>query len=252
MAAASQPLSASESPVCIAHRGASGQEPENTLRAFALALDQGATWLELDVHLVHDNLLVIHDDTVDRTTNGSGLLTDLTLGDLRALDAGRGERIPYLEEVMDLAAGRARLNIELKGPGTAAPTVAVVQEKVAAGRWQPNQVVLSSFDWDALEMVRRLEPAIPVAPLVGKAAGAEVLEVADRLGAEALHVSRWSARAKLVAAAHDRGLQIRVFTLNQDWEFDLMRRLGVDGFFTDFPERALAWGARAPGTAQPV
>jgi glycerophosphoryl diester phosphodiesterase len=233
-------------PVCIAHRGASGHEPENTLRAFARALELGATWLELDVHLVHDRLLAIHDDTLDRTTDGSGPLANFSLAELRALDAGCGERIPFLEEVLELTAGRARLNVELKGPGTAAPTVKLLQDEVAAGRWQPGQFLLSSFDWDALTAVRKLEPSLPVAPLVGKGAGGEILEVAERMEAEAIHISRWSARSRLVGAAHERGLAVRVFPVNQAWEYDLMVRLGIDGIFTDFPERALAWGALAP------
>jgi len=234
-------------PVCIAHRGASGQEPENTLRSFARALEQGATWLELDVHHAHDRLLVIHDDVLERTTDGRGSLARRTLAELRALDAGRGERIPFLEEVLDLAIGRARLNVELKGPGTVAPTVAVLQEAVARGGWQPGQFLLSCFDWDVLAEARRLAPALPGAPLAG--AGAEVLEAAERLGAEAIHVSRWSARARLVEAAHQRGLAVRVFTVNQQWEYELMARIGVDGIFTDFPARVLSWGAAAPTVA---
>jgi glycerophosphoryl diester phosphodiesterase len=233
-------------PVCIAHRGASLQAPENTLLAFTRALDLGVTWLELDVHHVHGRLLVIHDDTLDRTTSGSGPLEGLTLDELRALDAGEGEPIPFLDEVLELARGRARLNVELKGPGTAAPTVRCLQEAVASGQWRLDQFVVSSFDWDQLADARRLEPALPIAPLVGKGAGGEVLETADRLGAEAIHISRWSARARLVASAHQRGLAVRVFTVNREWEYDLMLRLGVDGFFTDDPRRALTWGARAP------
>jgi glycerophosphoryl diester phosphodiesterase len=238
-----------ERPVCIAHRGASGSEPENTLRSFARALELGATWLELDVHLVHDRLLVIHDDTLDRTTDGRGPLTDHPLAALRALDAGGGERIPFLEEVLELARGRARLNVELKGPGTAAPVVTLLQAAIASGNWQPGQLVLSSFDWSALAEARRREPALPVAPLVGKGAGGEVLETAERLEAEAIHISRWSARGRLVDAAHGRGLAVRVFPVNRAWEYELMVRLGVDGIFTDFPDRALAWGALAPAPA---
>ena len=102
-----------------------------------------------------------------------------------------------------------------------------------------------------LAEVRRLEPAIPVAPLVGKGAGSEVLEAAERLEAEAVHISRWSARSRLVAAAHQRGLAVRVYPVKLSWEYDLMVRLGVDGVFTDFPARALAWGAEAPALAGP-
>ena len=246
MAAESGSATDTALPICIAHRGASGQEPENTLRAFARALEQGATWCELDVHCVEGRLVVIHDDTLDRTTDGQGPVSGCTLGDLRALDAGGGQRIPFLDEVLALAEGRARLNIELKGPGTAAPTVALLQDAVAGGGWHPGQFLISSFDWDQLAEARRLEPALPVAPLVGKGAGSAVLEIADCLEADATHVSRWSARAKLVEAAHQRGRAVRVYPVNLQWEYELMVRLGVDGIFTDFPGRALAWGAAAP------
>ncbi len=246
MAADSHSVTDTALPICIAHRGASGQEPENTLRSFARAFEQGATWCELDVYCVEDRLLVFHDDTLDRTTDGHGPIMGCTLGDLRALDAGDGQRIPFLEEVLELAAGRVRLNIELKGPGTAAPTIAMLQDEVAAGRWQPGQLLLSSFDWDMLAEARRLEPAIPVAPLGGKGVGSEIMDVAERLEAEAIHVSRWSARAKLVESAHRHGLAVRVYPINLQWEYELMVRLGVDGIFTDYPGRALAWGAQAP------
>lgn len=232
-------------PVCIAHRGASALEPENTLRAFARALEEGATWLELDVHLVHGRLLVIHDDTLERTTDGRGRLVDHPLAALRALDAGQGQPIPFLEEVLELAAGRARLNVELKGPDAVPAAVTTLQKAVAAGGWRPEQVLLSAFDWPSLARARQLEPAFPVAPLAARGAGNEVLEAAARLGAEAVHVSRWSARGRLVGAANARGLAVRVFTVNRRWEYELMHRLGVDGIFTDHPARALAWGARA-------
>jgi glycerophosphoryl diester phosphodiesterase len=235
-----------DQPICIAHRGASGEEPENTLRAFDRALKQGATWLELDVHEAHGRVLVIHDDTVDRTTGGSGALTALALTKLRGLDAGQGEKIPFLEEVLSLVAGRARLNIELKSGDVLVPTLALLQQAVAGGPWFPDHFLLSSFDWELLGQARDREPAIPLAPLVGKGAGSEVLEAAERLSAEAVHVSRWSARARFVGAAHARGLAVRVYPVNRRWEFDLMVRLGVDGIFTDYPERALGWGALAP------
>lgn len=239
-------VTSTDLPVCIAHRGASGTEPENTLRAFDRALKQGATWLELDLHHVHGRLLVIHDECVDRTTSGEGRLAALSLEDLRSLDAGRGEKIPFLEEVIELIGGRARLNLELKSTDALAPTLELIQAAVASGVWKPERFLLSAVDWDILARARELEPAIPLAPLAGKGAGAEVLEAGERLGAEAVHVSRWSARSRFVGSAHARGLSVRVYPINRQWEFELMVRLNVDGIFTDFPARALTWGARAP------
>jgi glycerophosphoryl diester phosphodiesterase len=228
-------------PVCIAHRGASGVEPENTLRAFACALSLGAAWLELDVQRLGDDLVVLHDDTVDRTTDGNGRLQDFTLARLRSLDAGAGERIPLLQEVLDLVAGRARLHVELKGEGTVAPTVALLMRALASGTWAAGSFVLSSFTWDRLLEVRDLAPELPVAALVSGHVSSEALEIVARMGAEAVHVGKLAARGGIVREAHARGLAVRVFTVNERWEYELMRRIGVDAVFTDHPERVLAW-----------
>jgi glycerophosphoryl diester phosphodiesterase len=232
---------ATQAPVCIAHRGASGLEPENTLRAFARAIEQGATWLELDVQRLGDHLVVLHDDTVDRTTDGTGHLQDFTFAQLRALDAGGGERIPLLQEVLDLVAGRARIQVELKGEGTAAPTIEHLGRALASGNWPADSFVLSSFAWDRLLAARALAPDLPVAPLISGSVTPEALASAVRLGADAIHVGKWAAQAGAVRDAHSRGLMLRVFTVNERWEFELMRRIGVDAVFTDHPARVLAW-----------
>jgi glycerophosphoryl diester phosphodiesterase len=228
-------------PLCIAHRGASGLEPENTLRSFARAVELGATWLELDVQLLGDHLVVLHDDTVDRTTNGTGRLQDFTLARLRTLDAGVGERIPLLQEVLDLVAGRAGIHVELKGEGTTAPTVALLARALASGQWAAGSFVLSSFDWGRLEEARALAPELPIAVLVAGYVGPEALEAALRLGADAVHVGKWATRGGIVRDAHARGLAVRVFTVNERWEYELMRRIGIDAVFTDHPEHVLAW-----------
>jgi len=106
---------------CFGHRGARGHEPENTLRSVRKALELGADGIEVDVYFVDGRLMVIHDDTLNRTTNGKGPVAGRTFAELRALDAGKGERIPTLAEVFDAVNHRAVINMELKGPGTAAP-----------------------------------------------------------------------------------------------------------------------------------
>jgi glycerophosphoryl diester phosphodiesterase len=249
---ASRPARSNHVPLCIAHRGASGLEPENTLRAFECAMALGATWLELDVQRLGDDLVVLHDDTVDRTTNGTGRLQDFTLGQLRALDAGAGERVPLLAEVLEMVAGRARIHVELKGEGTAAPTVALLTRALAAGPWEAGSFVVSSFAWDRLQEVRALAPALPVAALVAGHVMPEMLEAAARLGAEAVHMGKWEARAGNVREAQARGLAVRVFTVNERWEFELMRRIGVDAVFTDHPERILAWSGDQNWRAGPA
>ena len=112
--------------VCIGHRGASGYEPENTLSSFERAIAMGCRWIELDVYQVEGELIVIHDSTLDRTTNGQGRVASQTLAYLRSLDAGNGQQIPTLTEVISAVDHRAGINIELKGKHTAAPVVALL------------------------------------------------------------------------------------------------------------------------------
>ena len=130
----------------IGHRGASGYAPENTLKAFELALSQGCEWLELDVHLLDGKLIVIHDEQLDRTTSGQGLVSDHSLDAIRRLDAGDSEKIPYLDEVIEMVDGQASINIELKGPGTAQPTSALLDAWCLEHRADPNKFLLSSFN----------------------------------------------------------------------------------------------------------
>src|SRR5688572_24609642 len=165
----------------IAHRGASGREPENTLRAVRMALDLAVDAIEIDVHAVHGSLLVIHDARLERTTNGTGRLADHSLDRLRQLDAGRGERIPTLEEVIDLVGGRVPLVIELKGAATVRPVVELIRERVGSGRSRVTDFLVSSFDHLQIQEAQRLEPDLPRALLIqgvplGLAAFAEPLQ----------------------------------------------------------------------------
>lgn len=131
--------------VKVGHRGAAGHEPENTLRSFRRAMELGADMVELDVHLCGSGeLVVIHDETVDRTTDGTGEVAKMTLDEMRALDAGKGERIPTLQEVIDLATGRMDINIELKGLGTAGPALEHIEDAVDNG-WEISGFHASSF-----------------------------------------------------------------------------------------------------------
>ena len=132
--------------LCIGHRGAKGYMPENTLPSFQYAMDLGCDWLELDVYSVEDELLVIHDKRVDRTTDGHGLIEELKLDYLRSLDAGNGAKIPTLTEVLDLVNGKCGINVELKGRNTALP----VSELLSNYAWSAEKVLLSSFDHEEL------------------------------------------------------------------------------------------------------
>src|ERR1051326_2126264 len=136
-------------PLVIAHRGASRSEPENTLRAFELAIKLGAQMIELDLHATRDGqIVVIHDADLSHTTNLSGQVSELTLEEVRRADAGKGERVPTLEETLDLARGRVQLYLEIKDARAAAETLRMVRE-----RGCQSEVLIASFD---LELMRQL------------------------------------------------------------------------------------------------
>jgi glycerophosphoryl diester phosphodiesterase len=223
----------------IAHRGASGRFPENTLRAFAAAIDVEADMCELDVRLTSDGALaVIHDDTVERTTNGRGAVNSLTLEALKRLDAGvkfgpefAGERVPALEEVFDLAAGRCGLDIELKAAGVEARVCELIQARRAESWAQA-----SSFDWDALARIRHMAPEIRIGLLASRWP-ARLLGAATEMKADAINPRFDIVTEDLCIAAHKRAINVYVWTVDDE---PAMRRLiayGVDGIMTNFPER---------------
>ncbi|MBN1270498.1 MAG: glycerophosphodiester phosphodiesterase [Kiritimatiellae bacterium] len=220
--------------LCIAHRGASGHEPENTLLAIERALAMGADWIEVDVFAVESELVVIHDDTLGRTTNGTGRVTERSLAYLRGLDAGKGQRIPLLSEVLDAVRDRAGINVELKGPGTAGPTVDCLRKR----GWPCNSVLLSAVDPAMLRHVRRADARMPTGLLLPEPTDAGP-SIAETLGAFSIHPSlRW-VHPRLVEEAHRRGLRVYVYTVNSQEDCRRLRDMGVDGVFTDYPEIVL-------------
>jgi glycerophosphoryl diester phosphodiesterase len=221
---------------CFGHRGARGHEPENTLRSVRRALALGADGIEVDVHLAEGHLLVIHDDTVDRTTNGSGAVAEKSFAYLRSLDAGLGERIPTLEEVFDTVNRRAVINVELKGPGTAAPVVQLIDEYVRADAWRHEDFLVSSFDHAQIQTAKKLRPEIRTGALIEKVPPG-LAAFAEQLGAWSIHPGKRCVTPALVADAHRRGLKVFVFTVNKPAEIASMQKLGVDGVFTDYPDR---------------
>lgn len=249
------------------HRGASAELPENTLAAFRRALEQGAEGIELDVALSADGVaVVLHDATVDRTTDGTGDVAALTLQELRVLDAGGGERVPTLDEVLALAAGRAEVNIELKA-ADAAPAVAACVARHPELAW-----FASSGQWGALEELLALVPEARVYPLTlgvattahlraaAVAAGYDAdavdadlerfshlgrglddsLEFAARVGAAG--VSTWAEGlgAADVERIHAAGLAAWVWTVNDLDRAEELMHMGVDAICTDIPGGVLA------------
>jgi glycerophosphoryl diester phosphodiesterase len=216
----------------IGHRGASGDFPENTIAAFRGAIEAGAQMCELDAQLTSDGaVVVIHDETLDRTTDGKGAVAATSLGDLKRLDAGRGERIPTLDEVFAATAGKCGLNIELKA-GRVEPEVAALMRK-----WNAiNASMVSSFDWEKLGAIHQIDPAVRIGVLAEKKAPA-MLEAAARLGAYAVNPRFDMVTAELCDTAHVRGLKVLTWTVDAPELMSLLIGYGVDGIMTNYPAR---------------
>ena len=224
----------------IAHRGASGTFPENTLSAFRAAVDAGADMCELDVQLTRDGaVVVIHDDTVERTTDGKGEVAKLTLEELKRLDAGakfkgsaiKGERIPTLDEVFEVTSGKCGLNIELKAAGVEAQVAQIMQARNAFG-----DSIVSSFDWDYLKKIQQLHFNIRVG-LLAEEKPVDLMMNAVAMRAHSIN-PRWDmVTADLCKAAHERGLKVYTWTVDADARMRALIECGVDGIMTNYPER---------------
>jgi glycerophosphoryl diester phosphodiesterase len=221
--------------ICFAHRGASGHEPENTLSAVEKAISLGTDWIEVDVYAVKGELIVIHDERLERTTNGTGYVTEKPLAYLRSLDAGKGQRIPTLRESLDSVDGRAGINVELKGPKTASLAVSLIEEYVKERQWNYEQFIVSSFNRRQLSKVKKLNPRIRIGILIDLPRRHYAI-FARRYDAYSVHVQIDIASARFIRRAHERGLKVFVYTVNSYQEIDRLQVLGVDGIFTDFPE----------------
>lgn len=230
-------------PAVIAHRGASGSCPENTLAAFRRAAALGAPMVELDVQLTRDGeVVVIHDVTLERTTDGHGRVCDRTLAEIARLDAGgwfgpafRGERVPTLAQV--LAAVALAVNVELKPHGEERLEQRALDVAEAAGAL--GRVVFSSFDPTSLVRLRQASAAAEVAVLVGDGPLPEALRLAERVVARALHLRNDRVTPPALAMIAPTGLPVRAWTVNDAAEFHRLATAGVIGVFTDHPERFL-------------
>lgn len=221
--------------ICFAHRGASGHAPENTLAAFKKAVALGADWIELDVYVVEGELIVFHDDRLERTTNGTGEVTQCSLAYLRGLDAGQGEKIPFLKEVLDAVGNRININIELKGPNTALPTVTLLKDYIAAKGWAYDRFLISSFDPAQVEEAGAACGQLPLAFNIEE-------EISDYGGVAAslrlfsIHVDFSIASPDIIDKIHQAGCRAFIFTANTAEEIAQAAATGADGVFTNFPE----------------
>jgi len=228
----------------IAHRGASAHAPENTMASFRLALGMGAKAIELDVHQTRDGeLVVLHDDDFKRVGRRRLRVRDLAWGEVSSLEVGawfdprfKGERVPRLAEVMDLVEGQAELHIELKRGSRAYPGIEERLVELVGRRrawaWAP----LSSFDHGALYRLRSLAPRARLGYLLGLTPWRRAARELAELGAESLNLSLRQVDERKIQECHRKGRRVLVYTVNTLRDLERLRRMGVDGVFTNFPE----------------
>jgi glycerophosphoryl diester phosphodiesterase len=231
-------------PLVIAHRGDSVHAPENTLSAFQAAIRQGAEAIELDARLTRDGqVIVLHDPTVDRTTDGTGNASQLDLTALRELDAGssfsvqfRGEHIPTLDEVFETVGNRSYLNVELKNYTTPWDSLVPKVAELVARHALRERVLFSSFLKKNLSRIRKLLPDVPCGLLTRPGwKGSWGRSFGWRGGVIALNPHWSDVNHGLVARVHAKGKRIYVWTVNADPDLRRVFRLGVDGVITDDP-----------------
>lgn len=231
-------------PLVIAHRGASVDAPENTDAALRAAIEQGADMVEIDVRWSADaEPVLMHDPSLDRTTDGKGPLRALTLGSLERLDAGawfearfRGERVLTLREALAILGPRVRVNVELCAdveppPGFAARLMRLVEEARL-----PEPPLYSSFDFTLLAVVRAEDPGAMIAPLF-RTPGPAILRRVLAMRPAAAHPRRSLVVPSLVRLLHAEGTRVHAWTVNDERQARRLLRLGVDGIFTDHPAR---------------
>jgi len=232
-------------PTIFAHRGSSAHAPENTLAAFHLAVRQGADAIELDAKLCADGqIVVIHDQTVDRTTQGKGRVDTLTLEELKRLDAGscfdiafQGESIPTLEEVFSALGHLTYINVELTNYASLNDALPLKTALLVRKYDLQQRVLFSSFNPLALLKARRALPEVPIGLLAlpGKQ-GAWARSWLGRLVPhQALHTDLGAVTPRLVAGLKKRGKRLHVYTINSAEEMKRLFSMGADGVFTDDP-----------------
>ena len=230
----------------IAHRGASGHAPENTLAAFRKALAMGATFIETDLQLSRDaRFVAIHDDTVERTTNSKGVVHEMTLAELRKLDAGAwfgsefaGERVPTLEEILEFAKKHdVVFYLELKPSGSWGGEHALIGALRESG--QIARVVVISFDSSILAAIRKIEPTL-MTGLLFDGQIENPLDKAVEIGARQLVVRGDLVTPGILGEARRRDLQVVCWTVNHPVHMRLLAGAGVDGIMSDYPDRLLA------------
>jgi len=226
-----------ESMFIIGHHGACGYEPENTILSFKKSLQLGIDMIEFDVRKSFDDKLVImHDATVNRTTNGTGAIADMTFAQLRKLDAGKGQKIPTLQEVLDYINRKVRVDIEIKAVDAVSELANVVHNYISKKGWSPTDFLISSFNLSALHEFHQLVPNIQLMLIFSEVPN-NWLELVQSIPVQMVAISAAFISKEIVDQMHHNDIPVVVYTVNDSKEITRMKALGIDGICSDYPDR---------------
>ena len=220
----------------IGHRGAMGHVMENTLPSIQKALDLKVDMIEIDVFVCKSGeLVVFHDEMLDSLSSSTGKIEDMTLYDIKKVELNGGHQIPTLAEVIDLVNKKVPLNIELKGKKTAKPTHDLLQKYLAKG-FKKTDFITSSFNWDELEIYRQLDAEMPLAVLTEENP-LDAISFAKKIKAQAINPWFKNLTQAQVEQMKKEGFDVYTYTVNEIEDINRMMLWGVDGVFTNFPDR---------------
>ncbi|RZQ53054.1 glycerophosphodiester phosphodiesterase [Pseudoalteromonas phenolica] len=218
----------------FAHRGASGNYPENTASAINAALQAQVDGIELDVQSCADNFVIIHDSWLDRTTNGNGRVVDTPFSEIARLDAGNGQHVLNLQQVLELIGSQTQINLELKHTFGLDKLVQTLEQNVAEGIIEREQLLLSSFDHHQLKWLKQNLPWVKIGALTASIP-LNYAYFAENLHAYSVHLDKNFINHEFVADAKQRGLKVMTYTVDKQQEIEEMQNLGVDGIFSNYP-----------------
>lgn len=226
-----------DKPLVIGHRGAMGHETENTLASIQKALDLGVDMIEIDVFKIKSGeIVVFHDETVDRLANATGKIEEYDIFYIKQMVLDGNHAIPLLQDVLKLIDNKVRLNIELKGAGTCDRVNHIIKSYIKQKGWTLDNFIISSFKWDELREMRKLNNEIPIAILVGENP-LDAIDIAKELNAEAINPSFGTLNLEVVNKIKEAGFNVYTWTVNEPEDIDMAKSWSVDGIITNFPER---------------
>jgi glycerophosphoryl diester phosphodiesterase len=224
-------------PLVIGHRGAMGHQTENTLASVQKALDLGVDMIEIDVFRIRSGeIVVFHDERVERLSNSGGRIEDYDVVEVKNLILKGNHRIPLLQDVLRLVDKKAKLNIELKGTNTSDRVNFIIGKYIENQGWTMDQFLISSFNWEELRVLRTYNDEIAIAVLT-EDDPLDAIPVARELNAVAINPDYRTIDQSKVDAIHEAGFKVYTWTVNDPEDIERLKKMGVDGIFSDYPER---------------